>query len=136
MFTPKNLSNPLNQRTVLVPRAICWRRRTNLVEAIPRNPNIPSHAEGEREEEQGHQPPKNTCLHCKKIQRRKPHHINSDKCTWKKKYKGYHFKSICNEIELAFKPHNNFLAEFGGYAEAINGAQGQRMIGRMTMTGG
>ena len=39
---------------------------------------------------------KNTCPHCKKFQRRKPHHVNPDKCMWNKKYKGYRFKSICN----------------------------------------
>jgi hypothetical protein len=59
---------------------------------------------------------KNTCPHCKKFQHRKPHHINPDKCMWNKKYKGYHFKSTCNKLEVAFKPHHKFTAELGGYA--------------------
>ncbi len=62
-------------------------------------------------------PAKNTCPHCKKFQRRKPHRVNPDKCMWNKKYKGYHFKSICNELEVAFKPCHKFTAELGGYAD-------------------
>jgi hypothetical protein len=62
-------------------------------------------------------PKKNTCPHCKKSHCRKPHCINPDKCMWNKTYKGYRFKSLCNEIEVAFKPCHNFLAELGGYAE-------------------
>ncbi len=37
---------------------------------------------------------KNTCPHCKKYHRKKPHCIKPDKCMWNKKYKGYRFKSI------------------------------------------
>ncbi len=32
---------------------------------------------------------KNTCPHCKKFHRTKPHCIYEDKCMWNKKYKGY-----------------------------------------------
>ncbi len=32
---------------------------------------------------------KNTCPHCKKFHRTKPHRISEDKCMWNKKYKGY-----------------------------------------------
>jgi hypothetical protein len=32
---------------------------------------------------------KNTCPHCKKFHRTKPHCISEDKCMWNKKYKGY-----------------------------------------------
>ncbi len=46
-------------------------------------------------------PAKNTCPHCKKFQRRKPHRVDPDKCMWNKKYKGYCFKSICNKLEVA-----------------------------------
>ncbi len=59
----------------------------------------------------------NTCPHCKKIQCRKPHRVNLEKCMWNKKYKGYHFKSICNKLEVAFKPRHKFTAELGGYAD-------------------
>ena len=38
-------------------------------------------------------------------------------CMWNKKYKGYHFKSICDELKVAFKPHHSFMAELGGYAK-------------------
>ncbi len=61
-------------------------------------------------------PVKNTCPHCKKFQCRKPHHVDPDKCMWNKKYKGYRFKSICNKLEVAFKPHHKFTVELGGYA--------------------
>ncbi len=62
-------------------------------------------------------PNKNTCPHCKKFQRRKPHCVNPDKYMWNKKYKGYHFKSICNKLEVAFKPRHKFAAELGGYMD-------------------
>ncbi len=32
---------------------------------------------------------KNTCPHCKKFHRIKPHCVSKDKCMWNKKYKGY-----------------------------------------------
>ena len=62
-------------------------------------------------------PKKNTCPHCKNIQHRKPHRINLEKCTWNKKCKGCHFKSICNKLKVAFKPHHKFTAELGRYAD-------------------
>jgi hypothetical protein len=36
---------------------------------------------------------------------------------WNKKYKGYHFKSICDELKVDFKPRIKFSAELGGYAQ-------------------
>jgi hypothetical protein len=36
---------------------------------------------------------------------------------WNKKYKEYHFKSICNKLEMAFKPGHKFTAELGGYMD-------------------
>jgi hypothetical protein len=63
---------------------------------------------------------KNTCPHCKKFNRKKPHQVEPDKCMWNKKYKGYHFKSICNKLEVAFKPRHKFLTELGGYASKVN----------------
>ncbi len=33
------------------------------------------------------------------------------------KYKGYCFKSICNKVEVAFKPGHKFTVELGGYAD-------------------
>jgi hypothetical protein len=42
---------------------------------------------------------KNTCPHCKKFHRIKPHHVAKDKCMWNKMYKGYQFKSICDKLE-------------------------------------
>ncbi len=41
---------------------------------------------------------KNTCPHCKKFHRTKPHRISKDKCMWNKKYKGYQVKSICDKL--------------------------------------
>jgi hypothetical protein len=62
-------------------------------------------------------PKKNTCPHCKKYHCRKSHCIEPDKCMWNKKYKGYRFKSICNELKVEFKPRIKFTADLGGYAE-------------------
>ena len=36
---------------------------------------------------------------------------------WRKKYKGYRFKSICDELKVDFKPRHKFTADLGGYAE-------------------
>ncbi len=36
---------------------------------------------------------------------------------WNKNYKGYRFKSICDELEVVFKPHIKFLVDLGGYVE-------------------
>jgi hypothetical protein len=59
---------------------------------------------------------KNNCPHCKKFHRKKPHRVKPEKCMWNKKYKGYRFKSICDELEVVFKPRHKFTAELGGYA--------------------
>jgi hypothetical protein len=65
-------------------------------------------------------PKKNTCPHCKKFHRKKPHQVELDTCMWNKKYKGYHFKLICNKLEVAFKLCHKFTAELGGYASKGN----------------
>jgi len=70
-----------------------------------------------KEKAKDDEPKKNTCPHCKKYHRRKPHRVEPDKCMWNKKYKGYHFKSICDELEVDFKPRITFSAALGGYAE-------------------
>ncbi len=53
---------------------------------------------GKQKKDKDEEPKKNTCPHCKKFHRKKPHQVKLDKCMWNKKYKGYHFKSICNEL--------------------------------------
>jgi hypothetical protein len=63
------------------------------------------------------EPKKNTCPHCKKYHRKKPHRVEPDKCMWNKNYKGYRFKSICDELEVNFKPRIKFSADLGGYAK-------------------
>ncbi len=68
---------------------------------------------------------KNTCPHCKKFHRTKPHCVSEDKCMWNKKYKGYRFKSICNELEVAFKPCHKFTADLGGYAKRDSNGLGR-----------
>ena len=61
----------------------------------------------------------NDCPHCKKFHRKKPHAVEPEKCMWNKKYKGYRFKSICDELEVEFKPRITFDAELlGGYADS------------------
>ena len=71
---------------------------------------------GKQKKEKDDKPKKNTCPHCKKFHRKKPHRVKPDKCMWNKKYKGYRFKSVCNKLEVAFKPRHKFLTELGGYA--------------------
>ncbi len=63
---------------------------------------------------------KNTCPHCKKFDCKKPHQVKLDKCMWNKKHKGYRFKLICHELELAFKPHHKFSTNLGRYASKSN----------------
>jgi hypothetical protein len=75
---------------------------------------------GKQKKEKDDKPKKNTCPHCKKFHRKKPHQVKPDKCMWNKKYKGYFFKSICNKLEVAFKPCHKFLTELGGYASNSN----------------
>ena len=75
---------------------------------------------GKQKKEKDDKPKKNTCPHCKKFNRKKPHQVEPDKCMWNKKYKGYRFKSICNKLEVAFKPRHKFLTELGGYASKVN----------------
>ncbi len=67
---------------------------------------------------------KNTCPHCIKFHHIKPHCVSKDKCMWSKKYKGYRFKSICDELEVAFKPRHKFAADLGGYAERDSDGSG------------
>jgi hypothetical protein len=70
-----------------------------------------------KEKDKDDEPKKNTCPYCKKYHRTKPHRIEPDKCMWNKKYKGYCFKLICDELEVDYKPRIKFLTELGRYAE-------------------
>ena len=76
-----------------------------------------SHAKKKKEKDKDDKPKKNTCPHCKKYHRKNPHHVEPDKCTWNKKYKGHCFKSICDELGVDFKPRTKFAADLGRYAE-------------------
>ncbi len=60
------------------------------------------------------------CPHCKKFHRKKPRRVEPDKCMLNKKHKGYRFKSICNELEVAFKPCHKFSKKLGGNASKGN----------------
>jgi hypothetical protein len=85
-----------------------------------------SHHGGHKKDKKGakKQQEKNTCPHCIKFQRIKPHRVSEDKCMWNKKYKGYQFKSICDKLEVAFKPRHKFAADLGGYAERNSDGSG------------
>jgi hypothetical protein len=76
--------------------------------------------QGKQKKDKDSEPKKNTCPHCKMFHCKKPHRVEPDKCMWNKKYKGYHFKSICNEVEVAFKPCHKFLTKLGGYPSKGN----------------
>ncbi len=73
--------------------------------------------ENKKKNDEDDNPKRNTCPYRKKYHRKKPHCVEPDKCMWNKKYKGYRFKSICDELKVDFKPRINFLADLGGYAE-------------------
>ncbi len=73
-----------------------------------------------KKKDKDNKPKKNTCPHCKKFHCKKPHQVIPDKCMWNKKYKGYRFKLICDELEVAFKPCHKFAAKLGGYASKDN----------------
>ncbi len=75
---------------------------------------------GKKKKDKDNKPTKNTCPHCKKFHRKKPHQVKPDKCMWNKKYKGYRFKSICNKLKVAFKPRHKFAALLGRYASKDN----------------
>jgi hypothetical protein len=84
-----------------------------------KKPKKPKSRDKKKKEKNKHneEPKKNSCPHCKKYHRKKPHRVDPDKCMWNKKYKGYRFKSICDELEMDFKPRIKFTADLGGYAE-------------------
>ena len=73
-----------------------------------------------KEKDKDNEPKKNTCPHCKKYHRKKSHRVEPDKCMWNKKYKGYRFKLICDELEVDFKPHIKCTADLGRYREKDN----------------
>ncbi len=100
-----------------------------------------SHGKKKKEKAKDDKPKKNTCPHCKKYHRKKSHRFEPDKCMCNKKYKGYRFKSICDELEVDFKPRIKFMADLGGYAEkkiqaANDGARGCQRKERTRMTNG
>jgi hypothetical protein len=69
-----------------------------------------------KEKDNNKEPKKNTCPPCKKYHHKKSHRVEPDKCMWNKKYKGYHFKLICNELKVFLKPRITFMVDLGGYA--------------------
>jgi hypothetical protein len=73
--------------------------------------------EKEKREGQGRQAKEEHVPPLQEIPPQEAHRVKPDKCMWNIKYKGYHFKSICNELEVDFKPRITFLADLGGYAE-------------------
>jgi hypothetical protein len=75
---------------------------------------------GKQKMDKDDKPKKNTCPHCKNFHRKKPHQVEPDKCMWNKKYKGYRFKSICNKLEVVFKPRHKLLTKLDGYASKGN----------------
>jgi hypothetical protein len=66
-----------------------------------------SRGKNKKEKAKDDEPKKDTCPHCKKYHRKKSHRVEPDKCMWNKKYKGYGFKLICNELKVDFKPRTN-----------------------------
>jgi hypothetical protein len=75
---------------------------------------------GKQKKDKDNKQKKNMCPHCKKFHRKEPHQVEQDKCMWNNKYKGYRFKSICNNLKVAFKPRHKFSAKLGGYTSKGN----------------
>ncbi len=98
------------------------RKNASHAHASARNPNAPTCAVAaeKKKKDKDDEPKKNMCPHCKKFHCKKPHQVEPDKCMWNKKYKGYRFKSICDELKVAFKPRHKFAAKLGGYASKDN----------------
>ena len=48
---------------------------------------------------------------------------------WNRKYKRYHFKSICDKLKVAFKPRHKFMAELGRYAKNEDSEREWRCVG-------
>ena len=60
----------------------------------------------------------NECPYRKKFNLCRPHPSEpKDKCFWNKKYKGWRPRTVCNELEIDFKPRSKFTAKLGGYPE-------------------
>ncbi len=101
----------------LVLTAAHLRSSTSLANASTRKPRLPKSCKKKKKEiDKDKTPKKNTCPHCKKYHHKKSHHVKPDKCMWNKKYRGYHFKLICNELKVVFKPRITFTADLGRYA--------------------
>jgi hypothetical protein len=61
---------------------------------------------------------KNNCPHCKKFNRCCPHpNVPKDKCFRNKKYKGWRPRTVCDKLEVEFKPRSKFTAKLGEYLE-------------------
>jgi len=74
---------------------------------------------------------KNNCPHCKKFNRRHPHpNVSNKKCFWNKKYKGYRPRTVCDKLEIEFKPQSKFTAKLGASLQRTenDGVGGQRKI--------
>jgi hypothetical protein len=50
---------------------------------------------------------------------------------WNKKYKGYRFKLICNELEVVFKPRIKFTTDLGGYADKDDSGSKRQCVGTL-----
>ncbi len=90
---------------------------------------------GKKKKDKDNEPKNNTCPHCKKFHRKKPHQVEPDKCMWNKKYKGYRLKLICNKLKVAFKPRHKFAAKLGGYASKGNKSGDDRLCAGMPEDG-
>jgi hypothetical protein len=109
--------NALNQHTALAQTAAHWRNSASLAKRRHKKTKISkSHKKKKKEKDKDKEPKKNTCPHCKKYHRKKSHRVELDECMWNKKYKGYRFKSICNELKVAFKPRITLTVDLDGYA--------------------
>ena len=99
---------------VLAQTAALLRRSASLANASKKPKKATACEKKKKEKAKGDEPKKNTCPHCKKYHR-KPYRVKPDKCMWNQKYKGYRFKSICDELEVNFKePRSNIRRTWAG----------------------
>jgi hypothetical protein len=102
---------------VLAQTAALLRRSASLANASKKPKKATAREKKKKEKAKDNEPKKNMCPHCKKYHRKKPHRVKPDKCMWNKKYKGYPFKLIGDELEVDFKPCIKFSADLGGHVE-------------------
>ena len=118
MMNGNTTQNTPNQHTVLAPTVAHLKSGASLANVSTRNPRRPRLARKRKKRRTRMTSQRRTHAHtARNTSARSPIASNRIKCMWNKKYKGYRFKLICNELKVDFKPRHKFPVDLGGYAE-------------------